>query len=240
MKGLILAGGRGTRLDPLTRVTNKHLLPVFDRPMIYYPLRTLKLAGVKEIMIITSDEYTGDFLHLLGSGKEFGLHFTFGVQDKPLGIAHALSLAEKFAANDDLAVILGDNIFAENFTEIIRGFSGGAHVFLKKVKDPERFGVPKFKQKKIIEFVEKPKRAPSSYAVTGLYIYDRHVFHFIRTLKPSKRGELEITEVNNKYLLADALSHSVVENFWSDAGTFESLFRAGEYVRKYPKKFSSS
>ena len=237
MKGLILAGGRGTRLEPLTKITNKHLLPVYDRPMIFYALRTLRLAGIHEIMIITSGEHAGDFLQVLGSGEEFGVRFTFEIQDKPLGIGHAVGLAEKFSEKENLAVILGDNIFADDFSQELKSFKEGARVFLKKVPDPERFGVPRFKNEKIVEFIEKPKKAPCNYALTGLYVFDHLVFDFIRNLKPSLRGELEITEVNNYYLKTNKLSHSIVKDFWSDAGTFDSLIRSAKYVQKNLAKF---
>ena len=237
MKGVILAGGRGTRLSPLTKITNKHLLPVYDRPMIFFPIRTLIKAGIKEIMIITSGEYSGHFLNLLGSGSNFGVKFTFEVQDQPLGIADALSKAEEFASGDDLTVILGDNIFAEDYSATIKKFSGGAHIFLKKVKNTSRFGLVKFDNKSIVDIIEKPKKAPSSYAVTGFYIFDRHVFKFIKKLKPSRRGELEITDVNNAYLKAKALSYTITKDFWSDAGTFDSLLRTAQYIARYPKKF---
>ncbi len=239
MKGIILAGGLGTRLSPLTRVTNKHLLPVYKKPMIYYPLETLVKAGIKEIMIVTGGESPGDFLKLLGSGKEFGLkeiHFTY--QEKAGGIAQALSLAEDFADREKVVVILGDNIFEDDITPYLKKFENqerGAKLFLKKVPDPERFGVAVFKNKKLIAIEEKPKRPKSPYAVTGLYMYDNQVWDVIKTLKPSARGELEITDVNNFYIRQKTATYEILKGFWTDAGTFDSLLRATILVAKKEK-----
>lgn len=229
MKGVILAGGLGTRLYPLTRVTNKHLLPIFDKPMIYYPLQTLINGGIKDIIIICGPEHSGHFLNLLRSGREFGVKLSYEVQDKPAGIAHALSLAEDFVNKDSITVILGDNIFEDNF--IFLDFKEGARLFLKKVPDPERFGVAELEKETIKNIVEKPKEPKSNYAVTGLYQYDYKVFDVIRSLKPSTRNELEITDVNNAYLKENKVKHQLVKGYWSDAGTIETLARANELVR---------
>lgn len=244
MKGIILAGGFGTRLYPLTRVTNKHLLPVYRKPMIYYPLETLVNAGIKDIMIVTGGESAGDFLKLLGSGKEFGLkEIHFAYQEEALGIAQALSLAEDFADGEKIVVILGDNIIEDNISSFVKEYEkqefeienkkvGGAKIFLKEVPDPERFGVPEIKDGKIINIEEKPKKPKSNYAVTGLYMYDNQVFEVIRNLKPSLRGELEITDVNNFYLRQGTLTYNILKGFWTDAGTFDSLLRATILVAK--------
>ncbi len=231
MKGIILAGGRATRLMPVTKVTNKHLLPVYDQPMIYYPLKTLIEAGVKDILIISGAEHAGHFLNLLGSGTELGVELTYRVQDQAGGIAHALALAERFVGDDHVAVILGDNIFSDNATvgKAIKEFSKeekGARVFLKKVNDAERFGVAEVKGAKIAGIQEKPKKPKSNLAVTGLYLYDKQVFDVIRTLKPSGRGELEITDVNNFYIKQKTMGYQVLKGDWTDAGTFPSLLRA--------------
>jgi glucose-1-phosphate thymidylyltransferase len=231
MKGIILAGGNGARLAPLTTVTNKHLLPVYDRPMIYFPISTLTQAGITEIMIVSGPGHAGHFLNLLGSGKKFGVRFTFEVQEEAGGIAQALGLAKDFADGEPIAVILGDNIFEDDFSKPIRGFSGGAMVFLKEVSDPQRFGVARFDGERIVEIIEKPKNPPSSLAVTGLYLYDGGVFDIIAKQKPSARGELEITDVNNAYLAENALAHVVVLGQWTDAGTFDSLHRANVTVK---------
>ncbi len=232
MKGVILAGGTGSRLYPLTKITNKHLLPVYDKPMIYYPLQTLIDAGLDEIMIVSGRGHAGDFLELLGSGAEFGVHLIYEIQEEAGGIAQALGLAEDFADDDDVAVILGDNIFQDNVREAVQPFESGAHVFLKEVPDANRFGVAEIAGDSIISIEEKPAKPKSNYAVTGLYLYDNDVFKIISTLKPSGRGELEITDVNNEYIRKGAMSYSVLEGFWSDAGTFESLLRAGMMVAK--------
>ncbi len=231
MKGVVLAGGTGQRLMPLTRVTNKHLLPVYDRPMIYYPLQTLKDAGLKHILIVSGRGHAGHFLNLLGSGTELGLRLSYEVQEEAGGIAQALSLAEKFAAGESLCVILGDNIFEDSFRDRVAGFQSGARVFLKEVTDAERFGVAELSGKKVVAIEEKPPKPKSSYAVTGLYIYDNCVFDIIRTLKPSKRGELEITDVNNAYIRRGQLEAEFVKGFWSDAGTFDTLLRSSVFAR---------
>jgi len=239
MKGVILAGGTGSRLFPLTKVTNKHLLPVYDQPMIYYPLKTLAKAGLKDIIIISGPGHAGHFLNLLGSGREFGVRLTYEIQEEAGGIAQALGLAEDFSDNDKIAVILGDNIYTDNFSAEIQNFARnqeGAMIFLKEVEDPERFGVATVEGDKIIKIEEKPKNPESRYAVTGLYLYDSEVFKIIKTLKPSERGELEITDVNNHYLKAGKLRYSVVKGEWTDAGTFKSLFRANKIAREMREK----
>lgn len=237
MKGVVLAGGLGTRLYPLTYATNKHLLPVYDKPMVFYPIETLVKAGIKEIMLVSSGPHAGHFIRVLKNGKELGVdHLEYAYQEKPDGgIADALALAEDFADGGSVTVILGDNTTDANIKNAVANFKQGALVFLKKVPDPERFGVPRFDNKdktKIAEIIEKPKNPPSSYSVTGLYIYDSKVFDYIRQCKPSDRGELEITEVNNFYIKAGNLKWASLEGYWSDAGTFESLFKANEYWRK--------
>lgn len=227
MRGIILSGGSGTRLRPLTKITSKQLLPIYHRPMIYYPLNTLIQAGIKEILIIVAPERAGDYLNLLGSGKEFGVKFTYEIQDHPEGIAQAFLIGDNFIDNEDVALILGDNIFADNFAEEIKNFKGGAKIFAKKVTDPERFGVVKFdSQMKAEKIVEKPKEYLSDYAVTGLYVYDKRVLEAVKAINPSDRGELEITDVNNWYLEKGELEVALVENEWLDAGTFDSLLRA--------------
>lgn len=236
MKGVILAGGTGSRLYPLTKVTNKHLLPVYDKPMIYYPLQTLISAGIKEIMIVSGRGHAGHFLELLGSGSEFGVHFTYEIQEEAGGIAQALSFAEDFADGDNITVILGDNIFQDSIKEEVSAFKGGAKIFLKKVTDAHRFGVAELEGNRVIGIEEKPANPKSNFAVTGLYIYDYEVFDAIKTLRPSGRGELEITDVNNYYIKKDTMGYRVLEGFWSDAGTFESLFRASELVRNLHKE----
>lgn len=240
MRGVILAGGLGTRLYPLTWATNKHLLPVFDQPMIFYPINTLVKAGVKEILVVTGGPHAGHFLQVLKNGKELGLkHLEYAYQEGEGGIAAALSLAEDFADGGAVAVVLGDNATDADISLAVESFQDGATVFLKEVPDPERFGVPVFSKKdpkKIIRIEEKPAKPQSNFAVTGLYLYDNEVFKIIKTLKPSARGELEITDVNNCYLEQDKLNWFELEGFWSDAGTFESLFRTNQYWAK--KKMS--
>lgn len=236
MKGIILAGGMGTRLYPLTKVTNKHLLPVFNKPMIYYPIEALVRAGIRDILLVTGGNSAGDFLRLLGNGKEFGLnHINYTYQEGEGGIAQALSLAEHFADGEKIVVILGDNIIEDNITPYIQRFEKqkkGARLLLKEVPDPERFGVAEFKGRKIVRIVEKPVRPKSPYAVIGVYMYDEEVFNMIRPLRPSKRGELEITDVNNAYLKRGGLEYDILKGFWTDAGTFESLFRANYLIAK--------
>ena len=227
MKGIILAGGRGTRLFPSTKVTNKHLLPVFDRPMIYYPIETLKNSGIREILIVTSAENLGDFLQLLGSGKSMGVEFTYKVQDGASGIADALSRAEGFAGDQNIAVILADSIFENSFENDALYFRSGAQIFVKKVDDPSRFGVVEMDAENRVQSIEeKPDFPKSKWAQTGLYLYDNQVFDLIRTLKPSRRGELEITDLNNIYLQKKQLRAAKVSGMWMDAGTHESLLEA--------------
>ena len=236
MKGVILAGGTGSRLYPLTRVTNKHLLPVYDKPMLYYPLQTLVDAGIKDILIVTGGNNAGDFLRLLRNGKDFGLkQLSFAYQEGEGGIADALRLAEPFAAGEKICVILGDNILENSIQGSKERFEAqeeGALILLKKVPDPERFGVPVFEGKRIVKIEEKPKLASSPYAIIGVYFYDGSVFDRVRPLKPSGRGELEITDVNNSYLFAGKLEHEIIEGGWTDAGTFESLWRATKMMRE--------
>ncbi|MGE5207625.1 MAG: sugar phosphate nucleotidyltransferase [Chlamydiota bacterium] len=231
MKGVVLAGGLGTRLHPLTRVINKHLLPVYNQPMIFYPLQALVAAGIKEIMIVTGGQGAGDFLRLLSNGKDFGLHhLNYTYQEGEGGIADALRLAEHFVDGDHVCVILGDNIIESNICAAVRNFRGGAHLLLKEVPDPERFGCPEIVNGRIIRIEEKPRQPKSRYAVTGLYLFDSTLFDKIRTLRPSNRGELEITDVNNLYLQESKLAYSILEGWWTDAGTFDSLRRAAELV----------
>ncbi len=236
MKGVILAGGLGSRLYPLTKVTNKHLLPVYDRPMIYYPIQTLVKAGVKEVMLVTGGNSAGEFLRLLGNGKKIGLdHIHYAYQDGEGGIAAALGLAEHFADGDKIVVVLGDNIIEDDIGPSVRRFQKqpqGARILLKKVPDPQRFGVAAFKGKKITGIEEKPVKPKSSYAVTGFYMYDGRVFDIVRTLKPSRRNELEITDVNNHYLRRGLLEYDMLKGYWTDAGTFESLFRASTLIAR--------
>ena len=233
MKGIILAGGGGTRLSPLTKVTSKQLLPIYNKPMIYYPLQTLRRGGITEILIITAPDRAGDFLRLLGSGKELGVKFTYEIQDKPEGIAQAFIIGENFIGNDNVALILGDNIFEDDFSAQIKAFKTGAQVFAKKVSDPERFGVVAFDaNNKATQIVEKPKQYISNFAVTGLYLYDNRVVDIAKNLQPSSRGELEITDVNNVYLAKGELSVSTVAGQWLDAGTFDSLLKANMLIAK--------
>jgi glucose-1-phosphate thymidylyltransferase len=228
-KGVILAGGSGTRLLPLTRVTNKHLIGVYDRPMIYFSLQTLIDANIKDIMIVAGRGFAGDFLELLGSGEEFGVNLSYAVQESPSGIAGALRLCKRFANEENVVVILGDNIFSDKFD--FSDFREGARVYLKEVPDPERFGVAEVQNGKLISIEEKPKIPSSNLAVTGLYIYDSRVFDIINCLIPSARGELEITDVNSQYIKDGRIDYKVIEGFWSDAGTFSSLFNASEFIR---------
>jgi glucose-1-phosphate thymidylyltransferase len=236
MKGVVLAGGLGTRLDPLTRVTNKHLLPVYDRPMIFYPIWTLVNAGIEDIMIVTGGNNAGDFLRLLGNGSQFGLrHLNYTYQQGEGGIAAALSLAEHFAEGGKICVVLGDNIIEKNIrraAEAFRRQPTGAKILLKKVPDPQRFGVPELRGKRVARVVEKPRRAPSPYAVIGIYFFDATVFDFIRGLEPSARGELEITDVNNRYIQKREMTYEILRGWWTDAGTFESLARASRLVAR--------
>ncbi len=233
MKGIILAGGNGRRLEPLTNVTNKHLLPVYDKPMVYYPLRTMLDANVKDILIVSGKDHAGGFLKLLGSGKDFGACFSYEVQDEAGGIAQALGLAEDFADGEKIMVILGDNIFEDNFSDNVKKFEteGGAHIFLREVEDAKRFGVAELDGNKVLGIKEKPAEPKSNLAVTGLYMYDNEVFGMIKNLKPSERGELEITDVNNLFIEAGRMKASIINGEWTDAGTFESLYRAGTLAR---------
>ena len=231
MKGIILAGGNGRRLNPLTDVTNKHLLPIYDKPMIFYPLQTLLQTGIRDIVIVSGREYAGGFLKLLGSGREFGCRFTFEVQEDALGIAHALDITEDFVDGESCAVILGDNVYEDNLAAQVNHFHSGAHVFLKEMDDARRFGVAEVSGNKIINIEEKPANPKSSLAVTGFYIYDNSVFKIIKEIKPSARGELEITDVNNYYISHGKMTYSTLEGHWTDSGTFESLYRANTIAR---------
>ena len=234
MKGVVLAGGTGSRLFPLTKITNKHLLPIYDKPMMYYPIQTLVDAGIGEILIVTGGKNAGDFLRLLANGKHFGLrHIDYTYQEGEGGIADALSLAEHFADGQKICVILGDNIIETSIREAVDGFrrqESGARILLKEVADAERFGVAEIAGEKIIGIEEKPKVPKSNYAVTGIYMYDASVFDKVRTLVPSHRGELEITDVNNAYIREGTMEFSWLQGWWTDAGTFESLLRAGNLV----------
>jgi glucose-1-phosphate thymidylyltransferase len=234
MKGIVLAGGLGTRLYPLTKVTNKHLLPIYNKPMIYYPIETLVQAGIREILIVTGGKNAGDFLRLLGNGKEFGLkHINYTYQEGEGGIAAALSLAEFFADRAPICVILGDNIIEGSIAGYVENFTKqktGARILLKEVDDPQRFGVPVIRGRQIVSIEEKPLVPASNYAVTGIYMYDGDVFEIVKGLKPSKRGELEITDVNNDYIRRGKMEYDILEGWWTDAGTFESLLRASSLV----------
>lgn len=234
MKGVILAGGLGSRLFPLTKITNKHLLPVFDQPMIYYPIRTLINAGIDDIMIVTGGNSAGDFLKLLGNGKDFGLkHLNYTYQEGEGGIADALSLVEHFADDEPVCVVLGDNIIEKNIrpaADEYRAQGGGAKIMLKEVHDPQRFGVPELNGDKVLRIDEKPAEPKSNFAVIGVYFYDNTVFDVIKTLVPSERGELEITDVNNHYINRGEMTWDELEGWWTDAGTFESLLRASNLV----------
>jgi len=239
MKGVIVAGGLGTRLRPLTLITNKHLLPVYDKPMVLYPLATLKTSGITEIMVVCGKEHAGDFVEFLGSGKEYGVTISYAQQDTNNGgIADALRYAEDFADGSHVAVVLGDNIFEDDFRESAADFAGGGMVFLKEVTDPSRFGVAVFDDtgKKIVRIEEKPKEPKSNFAQTGFYLFDKRIFSVIKELKPSHRGELEITDAVNTYIEWGELAFSHVKGFWSDAGTFDTLLRAGSWAaeRKQP------
>ena len=237
LKGVVLAGGTGSRLMPLTKVTNKHLLPIGQKPMIYYPIEKLTAIGVEQILIVTGVEYMGDVVGLLGSGREFDCHFTYRVQDEAGGIAEAMGLAENFTQEQPMAVILGDNIFWANLKGYADKFIAqktGARVLLKQVQSPQRFGVAEISDGKVISIEEKPKEPKSHYIITGIYFYDATVFDIIRTLKPSRRGELEISDVNSAYIAKNQLAYDILDGWWTDAGTFESLNRANELVIKEP------
>ena len=243
MKGIILAGGLGSRLRPLTKVTNKHLLPIYDKPMIYYPIETLVDAGIKDIMVVTGGNSAGDFLRLLGNGKDFGLddiYYTY--QEGEGGIADALKLCEHFSEGERVCVILGDNIVQKSISTYVQRYAQqqtGARLLLKEVEDPERFGVPELDGQKIVGIEEKPAHPKSHYAVTGIYMYDARVFDYCRNLKPSARGELEITDVNNAYIQAGDLQYDVLDGWWTDAGQFESLYHATTLVAQDRMKLAA-
>ncbi len=236
MKGVVLAGGLGSRLFPLTKITNKHLLPVYDKPMIYYPIQTLINAGIDDIMIVTGGNYAGHFLQLLGNGRDFGLkHLNYTYQQGEGGIADALSLVEHFADDEPVCVVLGDNIIERNVrraAEDYRRQGGGAKILLKKVPDPQRFGVPELDGDRVVRIEEKPKEPKSEYAVIGVYFFDNTVFDVIKTLKPSERGELEITDVNNHFIREETMTWGELDGWWTDAGTFESLLHAANLVAR--------
>lgn len=234
MKGIILAGGTGSRLFPLTKVTNKHLLPVGKYPMIFYSIAKLKSADIQDILIVTGKDHMGDVVNLLGSGYEFGVNLTYKVQDEAGGIAQALGLAEQFVNGDQMVVILGDNVFEENITDYVNNFRlqrNGAKILIQEVHDPQRYGVPELNGGKIISIEEKPQKPKSSYAVTGIYMYDSRVFEIVKTLKPSNRGELEITDVNNAYIESNELTYDILPGWWTDAGTHASLTKANELAK---------
>ncbi|WP_019635705.1 sugar phosphate nucleotidyltransferase [Paenibacillus fonticola] len=235
MKAIILAGGTGSRLYPLTKVTNKHLLPVGKYPMIFHPVYKLKQAGLTDILIVTGKDHMGDVVNLLGSGREMGVTFTYKVQDEAGGIAQALSLAEQFVGNDQMVVVLGDNVFADDITPFVANFRNqqvGAKILIQEVSDPSRFGVPELEGDRIVSIEEKPQQPKSNYAVTGIYMFDHEVFDIIKSLKPSARGELEITDVNNAYIKRGELTFDVLQGWWTDAGTHASLARANELSRE--------
>ncbi len=236
MKGVVLAGGLGTRLYPLTKITNKHLLPVYDKPMIYYPIQCLVNAGIRDILVVTGGNSAGDFLQLLGNGADFGLQrLNYAYQQGEGGIADALKLAEHFAEGEPICVVLGDNIIEGNIKKAVddfKGQGGGAKIMLKEVHDPERFGVATLKDGKVQKIVEKPKLPETNLAVIGIYMFDEKVFEICRTLKPSARGELEITDVNNEYIRRGNMTAQVLNGWWTDAGTFESLYRAATLIRE--------
>ncbi len=233
MRGIILAGGSGSRLHPLTRVTSKQLLPIYDKPMIFYPLQTLLRAGITEIMVIVAPDHAGDFLKILGSGQEYGCKFTYEIQDRPEGIAQAFIIGRNFIDDDSVALVLGDNLYEDDFTDAIRSFKSGGRIFAKKVTDANRFGVVEFDENNhAISIEEKPVHPKSEYAVTGFYIYDNSVVEKAQSLKPSNRGEIEITDINNLYLQEGKLDVAFVEGQWFDTGTFESMFQAVEFARE--------
>jgi len=236
MKGIILAGGLGTRLFPLTKITNKHLLPVYDRPMIYYPIQALVNAGITDIMIVTGGRKSGDFLSLLGNGSEFGLkHLNYTYQEGEGGIAEALGLCQHWAGDDDICVILGDNIIEYNVAKAVSDFKAqdkGAKIMLKEVHDPQRFGVAELSGDRVVSIIEKPKEPKSNLAVIGIYLYDNRVFDVISRQEPSERGELEITDVNNWYIRDGSMTYEVLPGWWTDAGTFDSLHRASTLIKE--------
>ncbi len=231
MKGVLICGGSGSRLKPLTEITNKSLLPVYDKPLLLYPLQVLLDAGITDIAVITGPEHMDQMTKFLGSGSQFGCTFAFKVQEQPKGIAEALGLAEEFVDGDSVCAILGDNVFFEDITPAIKQFTSGGHLFVKEVPDPERFGVVELQGDCVLSIVEKPKKPKSKLIATGCYVYDKRCFEVIRNLKPSARGELEITDVSDWYIRNNEMRATVLKNEWIDAGTFESLFRAAELVR---------
>jgi glucose-1-phosphate thymidylyltransferase len=237
MKGIILAGGKATRLRPLTKITSKQLLPVYNKPMIFYPIETLVKAGIKEILIIIAPDYAGHYLNLLGSGKDFGAKFSYEIQDEPRGLADAFRVGENFIGDDNVTMILGDNIFDYDFTKSITLFEKGAKIFAKKVHDPQRFGVVEFdKEFTALSIEEKPQQPKSDYAVVGMYIYDNDVIKYAKELQPSPRGEIEITDINNVYLKNKELQVDIIDGIWEDAGTFDSLLAANNYWAQKSKK----
>ncbi|MGA2911180.1 MAG: sugar phosphate nucleotidyltransferase [Candidatus Levyibacteriota bacterium] len=237
MKGIILAGGRATRLRPLTKITSKQLLPIYNKPMIYYPIQTLVKAGISDILIIVAPEYSGQFLNLLGSGNELGANLSYEVQEEPRGLPDAFIVGENFIEKDNVAMILGDNIFDHNFAESVTSFKSGARIFAKQVPDPERSGVVEFDQDhKVISIVEKPEHPKSNYAVVGFYIYDNRVIEYAKSLRPSARNELEIVDLHNKYLKNGELKVDIIEGMWEDAGTFDSLLRVNNLIAERVKQ----
>lgn len=239
MKGIILAGGSATRLRPLTKITSKQLLPVYNKPMIFYPLETLLTAGIKDILIIIAPEYAGHFLNLLGSGKEFDARFTYEIQEEPKGLVDAFIVGENFIGGDDVTMILGDNIFDYDFSKEINDFKSGGHIFAIKVPDPQRYAVVEFDQSgKVLSIVEKPERPASEYAVPGIYIFDKRAPEFAKKVKPSARGEVEIPDLYNQYLALGELSVSTINCNWEDAGTFDSLLRASNFIAEKSLKGS--
>lgn len=237
MKGIILAGGRATRLRPLTKVTTKQLLPVYDKPMIYYPIETLLGAGIKDILLIVAPEHAGHFMNLLGSGKDFNARFSYEIQDEPRGLADAFIVGENFIGEDSVTLVLGDNIFDYDFSDHIKSFKKGAVVFAKEVHDPERFGVVEFDaQGKALSIEEKPNKPKSNHAVVGIYTYDNKVIDYAKSLKPSARGEIEITDLNNVYLKKGDLQVNIIEGIWEDAGTFDSLLRASNIMAEKARR----
>jgi len=240
MKGIILAGGKATRLRPLTKMTSKQLLPIYNKPMIYYPIETLVKAGIKDILIIVAPDYSGHFLNLLGSGKEFGARFSYEVQDEPRGLADAFIVGENFIGKDDVTMILGDNIFDHDFSSCIKNFKKGATIFVKEVSDPQRYGVVEFdKEMRVISIEEKPEKPKSNYASVGLYVYDNRVVEIAKNLKPSARGEIEISgtpSINNTFFDMGELSVEIIDGIWEDAGTFDSLLRAANVMAAKAKE----
>jgi len=237
MKGIILSGGNATRLRPLTKITSKQLLPVYDKPMIYYPIQTLVSSGIKDILIIVAPGYSGHYLNLLGSGKQFGASFHFAVQEEPRGLADAFIIGEDFIDSDNVTMILGDNIFDRDFSNEIQSFKSGGMVFAKKVPDPERFGVVEFdKNMKVLSIEEKPEHPKSNYAIVGLYTYDSRVVEIAKDVVPSARGEIEITELHNAYLKMNELKVNIFDSYWADAGTFDSLLEAGNHMKELSEK----